>query len=91
MRLPAQILLTNYCVYDCVYCVNRFSSDLPRARFSPEEVIGLTMSFYRRNYIEGLFLSSGIYRSPDDTMVDLIRVARMLRQDHDFTATSTSK
>ncbi len=79
-----KILLTNYCAYDCVYCVNRVSSDLPRARFSPEEIVTLTLSFYRRNYIEGLFLSSGIYRSPDDTMEDLIRVARLLRHEHGF-------
>ncbi|HSA86487.1 MAG TPA: putative DNA modification/repair radical SAM protein [Nitrospira sp.] len=79
-----KLLLTNHCVYDCRYCVNRVSSDIARARFSPEEIVDLTLSFYRRNYIEGLFLSSGIYRSPDDTMVDLIRVARSLRQDHEF-------
>jgi putative DNA modification/repair radical SAM protein len=79
-----KILLTNYCVYDCVYCVNRVSSDLPRVHLSPEEIVTLTLSFYRRNYIEGLFLSSGIYRSPDDTMEDLIRVARLLRRDHGF-------
>lgn len=79
-----KILLTNHCIYDCRYCVNRVSSDVPRARFTPEEIIDLTLSFYSRNYIEGLFLSSGIYRSPDDTMVDIIRVARSLRQDHQF-------
>lgn len=79
-----KLLLTNYCTYDCRYCVNRVSSDVPRARFTPEEIVDLTLSFYRRNYIEGLFLSSGIYRSPDDTMVDLIRVARSLREKHTF-------
>lgn len=79
-----KLLLTNYCLYDCRYCVNRVSSDIPRALFAPEEIVNLTLSFYRRNYIEGLFLSSGIYRSPDDTMADLIRVAQSLRQDHGF-------
>src|SRR6202012_3501544 len=63
-----KILLTNFCVYDCVYCVNRRSSNVQRARFTPEEVVELTMEFYRRNYIEGLFLSSGIIQSPDYTM-----------------------
>lgn len=79
-----KLLLTNYCRYDCVYCINRVSSDVPRARFAPEEVVDLTLAFYRRNYIEGLFLSSGIYRSPDDTMTDLIRVAWLLRHEHGF-------
>lgn len=60
-----KLLLTNYCVYDCLYCVNRISSDTPRARFTPEEVVFLTMEFYRRNYIEGLFLSSGVIQSAD--------------------------
>src|SRR3954465_8776126 len=63
-----KILLTNFCIYDCLYCVNRRSSDTPRARFSVQEVVGLTLGFYKRNYIEGLFLSSGIVRSADDTM-----------------------
>ena len=63
-----KILLTNFCLYDCQYCVNRRSSDIPRARFAVEEVVQLTLDFYRRNYIEGLFLSSGIIRSPDYTM-----------------------
>jgi putative DNA modification/repair radical SAM protein len=79
-----KILLTNFCLYDCVYCVNRRSSDVPRARFSPEEVVSLTLSFYRRNYIEGLFLSSGIIRSADYTMEQLIEVARALREEHGF-------
>ncbi len=79
-----KILLTNFCVYDCVYCVNRRSSDVPRARFNVEEVVNLTLSFYRRNYIEGLFLSSGIIRSADYTMEQLIEVARKLRQEHQF-------
>ncbi len=79
-----KILMTNFCIYDCVYCINRVSSGVERARFTPEEVVSLTLEFYRRNYIEGLFLSSGIIRSPDDTMADMIRIVRMLRQDHGF-------
>jgi putative DNA modification/repair radical SAM protein len=79
-----KILLTNFCLYDCLYCINRRSSDVPRARFSVEEVVELTLSFYRRNYIEGLFLSSGIIRSADYTMEQLVEVARRLRQDHAF-------
>src|SRR5512141_2498792 len=76
-----KILLTNYCIYDCVYCVNRVSSDTPRARFTPEEVITLTMDFYKRNYIEGLFLSSGVIQSADHTMELLVRVAKLLRTE----------
>ena len=79
-----KLLLTNYCIYDCSYCVNRISSDTPRARFTPEEVVFLTLEFYRRNYIEGLFLSSGIIQSPDYTMEQLIRVGKLLRTDHLF-------
>src|SRR3569833_455037 len=79
-----KILLTNFCLYDCLYCVNRRSSDVPRARFSVQEVVDLTLSFYRRNYIEGLFLSSGIIRNADYTMEQLVEVARQLREDHDF-------
>lgn len=79
-----KILLTNYCTYDCLYCINRSSSGTPRARFTPEEVVQLTLDFYRRNYIEGLFLSSGIIRSADHTMEQVVRVARMLRVDHGF-------
>ncbi len=79
-----KILLTNYCTYDCVFCVNRLSSDIRRARFSSQEVVQLTLDFYRRNYIEGLFLSSGIIQSPDYTMEQLIEVARALREDHYF-------
>jgi putative DNA modification/repair radical SAM protein len=79
-----KILLTNYCTYDCLYCVNRVSSRVPRARFTPEEVVQLTLDFYRRNYIEGLFLSSGIIRSPDYTMEQVVAVARTLRQTHQF-------
>ncbi|MDB6179963.1 putative DNA modification/repair radical SAM protein [Paracoccus fistulariae] len=79
-----KILMTNFCIYDCAYCINRVSSRVERARFLPDEVVTLTLEFYRRNYIEGLFLSSGIIRSPDDTMADMVRIARMLRQDHGF-------
>ncbi len=79
-----KILLTNFCLYDCQYCVNRRSSDVRRARFSVAEVVNLTLDFYRRNYIEGLFLSSGIIRSADYTMEQLVAVARCLREEHDF-------
>src|ERR1700759_1231957 len=79
-----KLLLTNYCSYDCAFCVNRVSSDIRRARFSVEEVVTLTLDFYRRNYIEGLFLSSGIIQSADYTMEQLIEVARTLRQTHHF-------
>jgi len=79
-----KVLLTNFCLYDCQYCVNRRSSNVPRARFSPEEVVRLTLDFYRRNCISGLFLSSGIIRSADYTMEQLVRVARLLREEHDF-------
>ncbi|WP_435164349.1 putative DNA modification/repair radical SAM protein [Falsirhodobacter sp. 1013] len=79
-----KILMTNFCIYDCAYCVNRVSSKVERARFSVEEVVRLTMEFYRRNYIEGLFLSSGIIRSPDDTMADMVRIAKTLREVENF-------
>lgn len=79
-----KILLTNHCQYDCLYCVNRSSSNVPRARFRTEEVVQLTLDFYRRNCIEGLFLSSGIIKSPDFTMEQVVEVARSLREDHDF-------
>ena len=79
-----KILLTNFCTYDCLYCVNRVSSNVPRARFTVDEVVTLTLDFYRRNYIEGLFLSSGIIRSSDYTMEQVVSVARKLREDHDF-------
>ena len=79
-----KILFTNFCVYDCLYCVNRVSSNVPRARFSVDEVVQLTLDFYRRNCIEGLFLSSGIIQSPDYTMERVVEVARVLRVEHDF-------
>ena len=79
-----KILLTNFCTYDCLYCVNRVSSNVPRARFTVDEVVDLTLDFYKRNYIEGLFLSSGIIQSPDYTMEQVVSVARKLRDEHDF-------
>jgi putative DNA modification/repair radical SAM protein len=79
-----KILLTNFCIYDCAYCVNRVSSNVTRARFSVKEVVDLTLNFYKRNYIEGLFLSSGVIRTGDYTMEEMVRVARSLRLDHDF-------
>ncbi|WP_034690150.1 putative DNA modification/repair radical SAM protein [Acidovorax sp. MR-S7] len=79
-----KILLTNWCQYDCLYCVNRVSSNVPRARFTVAEVVALTLDFYRRNCIEGLFLSSGIIQSPDYTMEQVVEVARVLREEHDF-------
>lgn len=79
-----KILMTNFCIYDCAYCVNRVSSRVERARFSVDEVVQLTIEFYRRNYIEGLFLSSGIVKSPDDTMADMVRIARTLRERENF-------
>jgi putative DNA modification/repair radical SAM protein len=79
-----KILLTNSCIYDCLYCINRRSSNVQRARFTPEEIVTLTLGFYRRNCIEGLFLSSGIIRSPDYTMEQVVRVARLLREENDF-------
>ncbi|CDX37852.1 Radical SAM domain protein [Mesorhizobium sp. SOD10] len=79
-----KILLTNFCIYDCSYCINRSSSNVRRARFSVEEVVKLTMDFYRRNYIEGLFLSSGVIRSPDETMGEMVEVARRLRIEEKF-------
>ena len=79
-----KILLTNFCIYDCSYCVNRVSSQVKRAKFSVKEIVDLTMNFYKRNYIEGLFLSSGVAKSSDETMEDMIEVARQLRVDHKF-------
>jgi putative DNA modification/repair radical SAM protein len=79
-----KVLLTNACNYDCLYCVNRTSSNVPRARFTVDEVVKLTLDFYRRNYIEGLFLSSGIIRSADYTMEQVVSVARKLREEHHF-------
>src|ERR1700755_1169003 len=77
-----KVLLTNACIFDCAYCINRRSSNVRRARFSVKEVVDLTIAFYKRNYIEGLFLSSGIIRSPDYTMEQMMLVAKSLRQEH---------
>lgn len=79
-----KILLTNYCIFDCAYCVTRKSNDIERAAFKIQEVVDLTINFYRRNYIEGLFLSSGIFKSPDYTMERLVAVAKKLRLDENF-------
>jgi putative DNA modification/repair radical SAM protein len=79
-----KILLTNSCIFDCHYCINRKSSNVRRARFTAAEVVNLTIAFYKRNYIEGLFLSSGIIKSSNYTMEQLVEVARSLREDHDF-------
>ncbi|KPF78761.1 radical SAM protein [Brevundimonas sp. AAP58] len=79
-----KILLTNFCIYDCVYCINRVSSNVQRARFTVDEVVELTLNFYKRNYIEGLFLSSGIIRNGDYTMEQLVLVAKKLREEHHF-------
>ena len=79
-----KVMLTNYCIYDCAYCINRTSNDIPRATLSVSELVELTMEFYRRNYIEGLFLSSGVVRNPDYTMERLVRVVKDLRTIHRF-------
>ncbi|WP_413060391.1 putative DNA modification/repair radical SAM protein [Sphingomonas carotinifaciens] len=79
-----KILLTNSCIFDCHYCINRKSSNVRRARFTADEVVKLTIAFYKRNYIEGLFLSSGIIRSSNYTMEQMVEVARALREDHHF-------
>lgn len=79
-----KVMLTNYCIYDCAYCINRISNDIPRVTLSVSELVELTMEFYRRNYIEGLFLSSGVVRNPDYTMERLVRVAKDLREVHRF-------
>lgn len=79
-----KILLTNHCIYDCAYCVSRISNDVKRAAFTVQEVVDLTINFYRRNYIEGLFLSSGIFKNADYTMERLVLIAKKLRQEHNF-------
>ena len=79
-----KILLTNFCIYDCAYCVTRKSNDIKRTAFTVDEVVDLTINFYRRNYIEGLFLSSGIFKNADYTMERLVRVAKKLRLEHNF-------
>lgn len=79
-----KILLTNYCIFDCAYCVNRSSNDVPRAAFTPQEVADLTINFYKRNYIEGLFLSSAVFKTPNYTMELLVEAASKLRYDYKF-------
>lgn len=79
-----KILMTNHCIYDCAYCINRQSNDRPRATFTPEEIVDLTIGFYRRNYIEGLFLSSGVIKNPDFTMERMVQVSRLLRRKERF-------
>lgn len=79
-----KILLTNHCIFDCAYCVTRKSNDIQRAAFTVQEVVDLTMNFYRRNYIEGLFLSSGIFKNADYTMERLVSVAKKLRTENKF-------
>ncbi|RYZ24599.1 MAG: putative DNA modification/repair radical SAM protein [Chitinophagaceae bacterium] len=79
-----KILLTNHCIFDCAYCVSRRSNDVKRAAFTVQEVVDLTINFYRRNYIEGLFLSSGIFKDPDYTMERLVQIAKKLRTEHRF-------
>lgn len=79
-----KILLTNYCIFDCTYCINRSSNDLPRAAFTPEEVADLTINFYKRNYIEGLFLSSAVFKNPNYTMELLVRTVTLLRETYNF-------
>src|SRR3954470_9031485 len=79
-----KILLTNHCIFDCAYCVSRKSNDIKRAAFTVQEVVDLTINFYRRNYIEGLFLSSGIFTNPDYTMERLVLIAKKLRTEQNF-------
>ncbi len=79
-----KVLLTNHCIYDCVYCANRISNDIQRAAFTPDELIALTINFYQRNYIEGLFLSSGVLQSPDFTMDLMLRIVKKLRLEHNY-------
>lgn len=79
-----KLLLTNHCIFDCAYCVSRRSNDVKRAAFTVQEVVDLTINFYKRNYIEGLFLSSGIFKNADYTMERLVRIARQLRTEHKF-------
>src|SRR5690554_6569584 len=79
-----KVLMTNICIYDCAYCINRRSNDRPRAAFSVKEIVDLTIGFYRRNYIEGLFLSSGVLKNPDFTMERMVQVARELRLKENF-------
>ncbi len=86
-----KVLFTNYCIYDCAFCINRKSNDVPRAAFTPRELADLTMEFYRRNYIEGLFISSGVIRNPDYTMELMIQCVRILREEYHFNGYIHSK
>lgn len=79
-----KILMSNCCIYDCAYCVNRISNDLPRTTFTPAEIADLTINFYRRNYIEGLFLSSAVVKNPDYTMEQIYIAIRLLREEYRF-------
>ncbi|MFW5774226.1 MAG: radical SAM protein, partial [Tangfeifania sp.] len=79
-----KILMTNHCIYDCAYCINRRTNDRPRATFSADEIVDLTIGFYRRNFIEGLFLSSGVIKNPDFTMERMVQVAKKLRLEKNF-------
>lgn len=79
-----KVLMSNACVYDCQYCVNRISNDVPRATFTPKELAELTIHFYKRNYIEGLFLSSGVVKNPDYTCERMIETLRILREEYGF-------
>ena len=79
-----KVLLTNFCIYDCAYCINRVSNDIPRASFSPRELADITINFYKRNYIEGLFLSSGIIHNEDNTMIMILKTLKILRYEHKF-------
>ncbi|MGM0395666.1 MAG: putative DNA modification/repair radical SAM protein [Bacillota bacterium] len=79
-----KILMSNYCIYDCAYCVNRVSNDLPRATFTPDEIVDITINFYKRNYIEGLFLSSAVVKSPNHTMERFLEIVRRLREEENF-------
>ena len=79
-----KVLMSNVCAYDCAYCVNRRSNDTPRASFTPREMADLTMQFYRRNYIEGLFLSSAVVKNPDFTCEQMLRVLTLLREEYRF-------
>ena len=79
-----KVLMTNNCIYDCAYCINRRTNDRPRATLTPQELVDMTIGFYRRNYIEGLFLSSGVIKNPDFTMERMVLVAKKLRTEERY-------
>ena len=79
-----KVLMSNECIYDCKYCINKVSNDIKRATFTPEEICDITMNFYKRNYIEGLFLSSAVVKNPDHTMERLLHTVKLLREKHEF-------